>query len=463
MSTEAPANESSESSDQEQALSDHERTKSRGAKDASKVASEHYKSDVESQLQTHYEFSPDSECEDATCDMTETEATFTILNCVMNLGLFSLPFAFAQSGYFAGLLVVTAAVVFIFQGHLLGRVLQQLGSEGIAQPTYADAAQHLFGPITVAMISGSCLLECALYFSASLIVIQQNVYHTVNHLVPELLQGQILIASCAVAWMLSAIPDKLYSYLCMLSALSIIVACTVVLASGMMMPEWDHGDLLIGPVEQIPFSSSLIVFCGATHPLLPQVFHNTRPAIFRRAVRNAWGIWGAFGITFGAGVYYMWGSRVPELVTLAVGRNLAMHPMPGGRQLQMFASILIVFRLQTGLVPNSRPLIGVLARLCGLKLRSGNGGLLCCSLSAPLFVLMGLGAHCLGHSIAMFESVSGGLVFTINSLILPSVLYLRLCTASAGSRWGALVTCILGVALVLAISIVCIVDDLMVP
>jgi len=356
--------------------------------------------------------------------MTVPEASFAMANFVLNLGIFSVPMAFARTGWAAVGVITVAGGMCLGTALLLGRVFERLQAAGVPRPTYGDAARAVGGPGLAALMTGTCFLELASYAWGNQIVLGSSL----GRLLPGVGSGYIAAGSSLLSLALSAIPDRAYAYVSLTSALCISMACAMVIASGWTLPEWARGEELFHGVDRLPFSFSLVLYGAAAHPCLPLIFQSTSSrSDFDAAVRNGWGLWTACAITFGALTYYMFGDAVQVLALENIGRDLEGRPLPEAEPLSTFAVAWVVFKMQGAQVPISRPFAQALARATGIELRKGNGGLACLALSIPVFLFIAIGAVLLQDNLAELESAAGGVLMSLNAFIFPASVYILMC------------------------------------
>uniref|UniRef100_A0A7S4Q5T7 Amino acid transporter transmembrane domain-containing protein n=1 Tax=Alexandrium monilatum TaxID=311494 RepID=A0A7S4Q5T7_9DINO len=356
--------------------------------------------------------------------MTIPEATFAMANFVLNFGMFSVPMAFARTGWAAIGIIVLVGGLCLVNGLLLGRVFERLQAAGIPRPTYSDASLVAAGPCFAALITCTCYLEVATYGWGNLVVLSRSL----AQLAPGVDPACFVAGSSLLALMLSGIPDRAYAYVSLVSALSIIMACSTVIASGWVLPAWARAGQVFQGVGALPLAFSLVIFGPAAHPCLSVVFHGTGSrSDFDAAVRNGWILWTVTAIGFGAGTYYIFGDAVQVLALQNIGHDLDGRPLPGAECLGTFATAWMVLKSQGALVPNSRPFVHVLARVTGVKLGQGNGGAACVLLSLPVITILGVGAVLLEDHIGALEAASGSLLMTTNAVVFPIVVYVLIC------------------------------------
>mmetsp|Transcript_63288 Transcript_63288/g.136057 ORF Transcript_63288/g.136057 Transcript_63288/m.136057 type:complete len:477 (+) Transcript_63288:76-1506(+) len=382
--------------------------------------------------------------------MTSLEAYFSLINMILNYGIFSMPLVFLRSGMLAALLLPLVGCVCTYTAVLLGRVLEQMKAKGISRPNYGTTARAIAGPTFEALMHAACSAELVIYALGNLILLSRSL----ESLMPYLDHCHVIAACSVFAVILSAMPDVVFAYASLLSACSISIACATVVASGFDLPEWAGEVQVAGALEKLPVSLALITFNAAVHPVLPWIFNNTASREdYERAMWNGWLTWAMCGTFLGGTVYYMFGDAVQVVATQNIGRDLEMRHLPAAQGLVGFSAAWVVLKLQVSLVPITRPLTEALAEALGIKLPCGNGGVRCVLLSCPVFLALALATQALEHHLAILESLAGGVLMSLNAFIFPSLAYLLACRPrSLFAQAGASTAVAFGVALILLVT-----------
>jgi len=377
--------------------------------------------------------------------LTVLEATLLMINYLMNIGVFSVPAVFATCGLETLGLILLAALICILTAAMLGQVLERLAIHGLPHSTYGDIARAAAGPGVASFMGLTGIAEVTMYGVGNFIVLA----HTVSDLADWLDFRTVVVASTLLTTLLSSIPDKIYSYVTAVSTLSLSMACAAVLASGYDLPAWAEGSAAWSPVERLPVGFSMLIFGAACHPVLPSVFNAAGSReVYDRAIVSGWCIWAGFASAFGLAVWYMFGESVQVIATRNIGQDLQGGPLPAARGLAAFSACWMVLKLQGSQVPATRPLTEALAKAIGVRLPRGNGGLQCMLVSAPVLAITAILADFLQDKIGALESVSGGLLMSINAFMFPAFAYLRICEPEGYvSKASSMVAVLLGVAL----------------
>lgn len=380
--------------------------------------------------------------------LSVAEATFMMVNYVLNFGVFSVPFVFAMGGYTALALIGLAGFACTFTGKLIGEVLETLTLSNTPCSSYGDIARAAAGPGLATVVQASGLLEMFFYGIGNAIVLA----HTFDDLVPWLNFDQAILLSTGLTLALSAIPDKAYSYLALLSAAALSISCGVVLASGWQLPEWARSEKPVGEISQLPTGLSMLIFGAACHPMLPSIYQGTRSrADFDRATRNGWLVWTGYVALFGAFTYYMFGDAVQVIATLNIGKGLDMQPLAAAGGFAAFSAVWVVVKLQGSQVPATRPIVEALASAVGVRLPQGNGGLTCVLVSAPVLLSVAAAASLLQNRIAMLEKFAASFLMSFNAFIFPAFAYIQVVRPESAKKQAyALASAAFGMALTVA-------------
>lgn len=377
--------------------------------------------------------------------MTLTEATLNFVNLVMNYSVFTLPVVYARSGMSTCLIQIGVAGVSLYTARMLGQVMEELRRSGVAKPTYGDAAELAVGPFFATVMHASQMLELIVYGVGNLIVLLK----TFETLLPTVEPLHILICCSLVGLLLSAVPDKAYSYVSLISCCSVTVASVVVLMAGWELPAWAMDVKLVGPLVELPSSVCMVLFMVACHPVMPWIFNSVETyEDYQRTMRNGYVAWTVMGTVFGAVACVMFGDSIRVIATQNIGLDLQGRPLRAAAGMVGFSAAWVVLKMQTALVPISRPTMEAVAELLGVDLPSGNGGIKCMLLSIPTFAGNALLAHLLADSMRMLNTITGGVLMSLNAFIFPGIAYLVICEPSGlVSKAGGVVAIAGGFAL----------------
>lgn len=383
--------------------------------------------------------------------LTVHEAVYTMLNWTMCSQVLSIPVTFARCGFSSGLLILGAAGVCMYTATLLGNVLQHLGREGIPQPTFMDAAKAAFGSSGSVLVSGVSYLEFpAVVVSA--FILQGS---TLNDMLPGLGFDNVVFITAALTALMLLLSDKIYAYVSVLSVAAFLVVCATVLVSGWELPDWAQDTRMTGEVSELPSSFSIILFTGAIHPLLPQLYSCTKSSQeYQKATCTAFAIWSTSILAFGGGAFYMYGDAIQAIATRNVGRNLQMEKIPPLQALSSLAGWLIVFKTQLSSRSYVSPVSDLLLRCLGFGDPADRSTLATIGVSLPFLAGCACAAVGLKDQIETVLAFSGMFLQNLNGIVFPSLMYLFICKPEQNTRWmAALLSTSLGVMLMVGATV----------
>jgi len=379
--------------------------------------------------------------------LTVPEAVYTMVNWCVCTTVLAIPHTFAEVGLSAGLLVVLVTGVCMYTALLMGDVLAHLNSLGVPQPTFLDAAMVSFGG------SGAILVSVLSYLEFPAVVVQSFIVqgHTLNDMMPGLGFNNAVFISASLTAVMSVVSEKVYAYISALSVLTFLLICFGVVISGLELPQQAHDTRLTGDVTRLPSSTSIILFCGAIHPLLPQLRACAKSdKDYKKATCTAFSIWGVFVLAFGAVAFYIYGDALQPIVSRNVGRDLQMSPVPSLQGIATISSWLVLFKAQLSSKSYVTPFQNLMTQILGLGAVVEKSSLAAIALSVPFLSGSALVAIALENEIELVLAVSGMLFQNLNGIIFPTLMYLCLCKPSKVSQWVCSLSSIgLGVMLVI--------------
>ncbi|CAJ1372457.1 unnamed protein product [Effrenium voratum] len=335
--------------------------------------------------------------------MTGAEATFTVVNFLMNVGLFTLPCLFARHGWFAGVIVICGGVACTYTALKLQESLVTLIRMGIPLPDYPDLAREAIGPRFALLANAVAWAEIFGYVCCNIIALANGI----SAIFPSLTGPKSLLVTTGLGVAMSAMTDRQYAYLALTSAGAVAALFAVVLVWGFELDSWDAPSLWLRDAASLPASFALVIFTAGTHPLLPCVMHSTRSRTeYRTSLVRAWTIFTGFTVLTGGAIFYMYGHSVRPLITDNIGRDLALHKQPGGRAMHRSGGIWVLVKLTGSLVPCTRPVISAMARQLRVQLPAGHGGWKTMALTGPLLCAIAALAWPLSDYVESFESRS---------------------------------------------------------
>mmetsp|Transcript_370 Transcript_370/g.1012 ORF Transcript_370/g.1012 Transcript_370/m.1012 type:complete len:385 (-) Transcript_370:220-1374(-) len=381
--------------------------------------------------------------------MNCVEATFTLVNFVINVGQFTLPLLFARHGWFAGVLIVLGAVICTYTANLLTDALVQLMRQGVPVPDYAELAVQAVGPGFALLAHLLSMMELLTYNCCNLIGLGKGVVA----IFPALSAQAAMCLCIGVCVCLSAVPDRLFSYIALISAVAVIAVLSTCATGALELSEWERPAVLFDNLWQVPSSFAIVIFGAGTHPLLPCLLHNTRSREeFRTCLVTSWTAFALISVGFGASFYFMLGGAIQPLITENTGRDLTLETFPGGRALQRISGVWVCVKLLFSIIPVTRPVCRWIATRIGVRLPPGSGGWRCVALTTPILLAVLMSSVCLQRYIEQFESAVGAVLIGFNALTFPSITYLLICRPhSVNKKLAAWSTCVLGFVLPLSV------------
>lgn len=356
--------------------------------------------------------------------MTGAEATFTVVNFTMNVGLLTLPCLFAQHGWSTGVVMAFAGVACACTALFMQESLVALIRRGIPLPDYPDLAREAVGSRFAVLAHVVALVEIFGYVSANLIALANGLVATV----PALSEPQAMLVSTSICVGFAAISDKQFAYCALISSSAMAAIFATVLLWGTELDTWAEPTTFLKDSSYVPASFAVVIFTAGAHPLLPCVMHSTRSrAEFRSAIRLSWTFFSLFAILSGGLAFYMYGHSLQPLITDNLGRNLELMKMPGGGAMRKTGGLWVLVKLFGSTVPSTRPPVVALGKQIGIRLPAGNGGFSSVLLTAPLLYATAVLSQIISPYIATFESVIGCVITSFNALLFPSLTYLVIC------------------------------------
>lgn len=245
---------------------------------------------------------------DAKDALSMPEAVFNLANTVLGVGVLSVPYAFRLSGYSSLLLVLITIVVTSQTASFIGTALDLACRSPAAAAVpckgrdFIFLAHVAFGGWGRALIGIVTSLE--IWFALVTFMVMNGV--NASLVCPSLGRVTAVIISCACATATVFVPMRFFSYLSLVSSLSLAVAAVAMIGAAFTMPSWANPYDRLGvpallQLQNTPRSVGIIVFCFAGHPCFPIVHECMRD-------RSAWNR--SVGLTFLLALLYYGGLGV---------------------------------------------------------------------------------------------------------------------------------------------------------
>jgi len=380
--------------------------------------------------------------------MTGAEATFTVVNFTMNVGLLTLPCLFARHGWSTGIIMAFASAACACTALFMQESLVTLIRRGILLPDYPDLAREAVGARFAVLAHVVALIEIFGYISANLIALANGLVA----LMPTLSGPESMAISTTICVGMAAISDRNFAYCALISSGAMATIFATVLLWGTELDTWAEPTTVLSDASYLPASFAVVIFTAGMHPLLPCVMHSTRSRTeYRSAIRLSWMIFALFAIASGGLAFYMYGHSLQPLITDNIGRDMELRKMPGGGAMRKTGGLWVLVKLFGSAIPSTRPPVVSLGKQIGVHLPAGNGGFKSVLVTAPLLYTTALISQMIAPYIATFESIIGCVITSFNALLFPSLTYLAICQPKdIERRIGASFFLLLGVLLPLA-------------
>jgi len=205
------------------------------------------------------------------------QVVFNIVNIILGAGVLSMPYAFKRSGYVT--IAAMGAVIYITSttGKWLAAALEMAASIPDARGVPASAmdygflAKMAFGDRGLLVVGWVTILEIWLASVTFLVMTAANV----TAICPHCDQHYTVPVAAFGTMLLCFVPPKIFSYLSLLSTLSMVLALAALvgaaLSIGVQNWEMPRGEQAYIDPWNLPRSIGIITFCFAGHPVFPSV------------------------------------------------------------------------------------------------------------------------------------------------------------------------------------------------
>jgi len=354
--------------------------------------------------------------------LTLPESIFNLINIIMGVGVISVPYAFKQTGYSVLLLLLVVTGIAQRTAKWIGSSLELAAKSTEAKLValnardFAFLAQLAFGGRGATFINVVTVFEI---WSALVTFMVMNGTNA-NILWPSLSSALCVTVTCICATFLCFIPDRLFSYLSLMSTAALLAAAVTLVASALMLPTWDEPpesqSFLF--VDNIPRSVGIIIFCFAGHPCFPAVHSSMREKPkWSRAVNCSfvvaflyYGMMGFFG-------YIVFGSKLRQSIT----ENIA--GIKGALFWQDVAAVCFLVKVEftVPLLLNA-VMVAVWPPEIGRALWTAPR--VCLTFAVSAFTT--LVAVWLADALAIVASLTGNLFVMTTSVLFPALLHMAL-------------------------------------
>lgn len=391
------------------------------------------------------ELEPESQREDhvmtSISPKTVIEATFSVLGFVMGFSsMMAMPYLFRISGIAAALAILLANFVSFFTAWLLGFVLEHARLEGEAKPNFGTVGMLAFGNRFRVLMHVISVIDSFLYGVIVLIIIGANA----PLFLPLTSTKAILISSFLPA-LLGRVPERILAYMQAVGASATLVACGIIVASGMASDSFvGHRALVRGGMNEMKTSFSVGFFCCSLHVYYPGIYNSvaTRKD-YSKALFMGYVAFIVVACCFGTISLSIFGDAIQPLVSNNVARDADLMPIAGFQWMSFVVGAMALTKNVFTLKPAMQPLVEFTVDALNPH-RSPISNIhrvqkLFC------YVAAGIVACFLQGFIIGVEETIGQLLYSLTGLVIPSMLYLKLFRPTRLVRIGALCSLCLGI------------------
>eukprot|EP00930_Biecheleria_cincta_P081848 TRINITY_DN7125_c0_g1_i1.p1 TRINITY_DN7125_c0_g1~~TRINITY_DN7125_c0_g1_i1.p1 ORF type:complete len:461 (-),score=51.54 TRINITY_DN7125_c0_g1_i1:482-1864(-) len=357
--------------------------------------------------------------------LSAPQAVFNLVNIIVGVGVLSVPYALKQSGYFALVILVVVIYVTKTSGKWIGSSIDMAARTPLASQIppnawdFAFLAQAAVGRRFSVFMNIVTVLEVWLALVTFMIMNGNNakvVWPSANRDVAVPLAG-------ALASVLVFVPQRLFSYLSLLSTLAMIVAAAAMVASTYMLSQWAEPYSTLGwaaviQPANIPRSCGILMFCFAGHPCFPAVRTSMiQGEKWNLCIDVSFSLACLFYGGFGFLGYIVFGLELDATVT----ENLAQ--IQGAHFCRTMAAFcfLIKVQLTVPLLLNAI-VVSLWAPAEGMRQWPPLRVVLVLVISAVTILI----ALLLAHKVAIVASLAGSLLVMITSVLFPAAVHLIL-------------------------------------
>ena len=349
--------------------------------------------------------------------ITSLQASASIAKAVMGAGSFSLPWAFAQTGYVAGPLLM--AVMAGLSVSLLRTLVRcrRLHTTAKGAVSYVDVARAAFGD------AGANIVYCAsisasvgvcgsylVFISASLASLLPDAAHVG--------QTQLIVLILPAAVLLSSVRDSnRFAFTALLGDVSVLLGMAVVVIYGFIYRDEDQdgddrGIVAFGSVDGFALAFGAVGFLFFIHFLvLPIEGSMQHPEDFDRMVSLTFLGCSLVSALFGVAGYSFFGDATEQIVILNIKGSFFVSCV----KLLLCIDLLFTYPVVM------RPSVEILERSLGIQLVNTSD-------QSRLFVCAGLGVIAAGAGIfvpafALLSGLVGGVCQTFLSFVMPPLMW----------------------------------------
>eukprot|EP01031_Cornospumella_fuschlensis_P033711 gene33711-40785_t len=361
---------------------------------------------------------------------SDAETTFNLMTLMTGSGMLCLPFALMNMGWMGVLAIVLLGFQFMYTFYLLAKstdiYLAKCYSSKLGESApcvdYVMLGKLAFGQYGSQVV----FLFFASEMLLALVSFVINIAINLHDLLPAYSVTHYVYLSTCVTLVLSSLDMQAASFASAFGLCMTVFLLLALLISGYELHT--AGDMSLLADRQydvfnsagVPLSVGLITFCYGGHAAFPSIYHSMAS---QRSVKRVLGYAGAGVIGLYATIavvgYLYYAQYVQSPVTLNIGKDLGLHPLPSAPLLRLFATLGVVSNLQV-----TSPLVVFALRdvvskstLCLSSQHSGMIVTLCIPIVAMVCALG------LSDDFSAVCGFIGSVTTTMNSAILPMVFF----------------------------------------
>jgi len=367
--------------------------------------------------------------------LTVTQAVFNLANTIVGVGVLSVPYAFKQSGYFTLLIIMLVIFITDTTGKWIGSSIKMAGNTKEAEAVPPNARDFAFIAQTAFGRWGRRLINFVTIFEVWFACVTFMIMNGGNAKVvwPSVPPALTVPVTGLISTVFCLIPEECFSYLSLISTLSLMVAAIAMVTATWMLSSWAEpyqklGDSALINPSNIPQSVGIILFCFAGHPVFPSVYSSMKePTKWNQSVDISFLLAFLFYGSLGFVGYIVFGSGLDATVT----ENLTGIPGTVALACQNIAALGFLVKVQL-----TAPLLlnALMVALWPPAAGQPEWPL------GRLLLLAGVGTVTVLVSVAFRDSVaavagfSGSFCVMLTSVLFPAAAHLALSCSSPGSE-----------------------------
>lgn len=283
---------------------------------------------------------------------TLNETTINAALALVGSGVLGIPYAFGQSGFLCGAILLSVTGLTMWTAVLIGRLMD--ATKPLARELGIDESAHdwpflgfvAFGNVGRVIVSFCQLGElwgCMLGF----LVVNGVNFHLIF---PRVSQELCIVASGLMSFAMLFPSAKTLSYFSSVGIAATVLAVGSLAWSAEAMPVWEsHVEAWkwLDP-SNVLMSLGMIQFCFVAHGAFPTMHREMRsPATeFTPAMLRAFVFAGIFYMTVGILAFFVYGSLAQANFMENLGRDLTGQLLPGKAFLYIFSTAFFAINIQ---------------------------------------------------------------------------------------------------------------------